>query len=210
MKTTRLPAFLAALLVSATLLAEAPPPAAGPSRDEARQNAQKLMKAGNYKEAYDLYQKLATDPDESARQVGQDLEIALTCLQNLNRVKEADAFREKVAQVHAANWRALYAVARSYFNIDHSGTIVAGKFERGPHRGGGKYANVMERDRVRALQLMVKAMETAEKDFRGAEKLRRRTGFPTRKSPRFTRILPANGWGTAATTNPGGCSTCRT
>jgi uncharacterized protein YfaS (alpha-2-macroglobulin family) len=171
MRTACFASCLALLFASSALLAEAPPPAAGPSRDEARQNAQKLMKAGNYKEAYDLYQKLATDPDESARQVGQDLEIALTCLQNLNRVKEADAFREKVAQVHAANWRALYAVARSYFNIDHSGTIVAGKFERGPHRGGGKYANVMERDRVRALQLMVKAMEKAERDFRSADQI---------------------------------------
>ena len=43
--------------------------------------------------------------------------------------------------------------------------IVAGKFYRGPHRGGdGRWVNTMARDRVRALQLMVQALPNARKD----------------------------------------------
>src|SRR4029079_7194002 len=44
------------------------------------------------------------------------------------------------------------------------GFIIAGKFQRGPHRGGGKYVNASLRDRSRALQLMQAAMPLAIKD----------------------------------------------
>src|SRR5262249_14548335 len=42
--------------------------------------------------------------------------------------------------------------------VDHYGYIVAGKFHRGHKRGGGRYVNSMQRDRVRALQLMNQAL----------------------------------------------------
>ncbi|MBE9542879.1 MAG: alpha-2-macroglobulin, partial [Proteobacteria bacterium] len=41
----------------------------------------------------------------------------------------------------------------------HWGYMVAGEFQRGSHRGGGKYVNALQRDRVRALQLMNRALE---------------------------------------------------
>ncbi|KKL91599.1 hypothetical protein LCGC14_1893100, partial [marine sediment metagenome] len=40
-----------------------------PDRPAARARAAKLKKDGNWKEAYDLYQKLAVDPADEARQV---------------------------------------------------------------------------------------------------------------------------------------------
>ena len=40
--------------------------------------------------------------------------------------------------------------------------IIAGEFRRGRHRGGGRYVNVFQRDRIRALQLMTQAMARAE------------------------------------------------
>ena len=49
-------------------------------------------------------------------------------------------------------------------NVPHQGFIVAGKFCRGNQRGGGKVVNAVERDRVRALQLMVQAKPLALKD----------------------------------------------
>ena len=53
-------------------------------------------------------------------------------------------------------------------SIPHNGTIIAGKFYRGdrPGRGshGGDFVNSFARDRVRALQLMVKAMPKAQSD----------------------------------------------
>jgi uncharacterized protein YfaS (alpha-2-macroglobulin family) len=163
MKATCLTLGLTVLCLVSPLRAAGPSPE-DQARITLRQQAQKLMQNGNIKEACEGYQQLAIDPADDPRQVGQDLESAVSCLQQLNRINETDAFREKVAQIHADNWRALHAVARSYASGDHAGTIVAGKFERGPHRGTGKYANAYERDRVRALQLMVKAMNKAEED----------------------------------------------
>ena len=136
------------------------------TRAASRQSAGKLMKAGNFKDAYERFAALATDPADDAQCVSEDLVSAVTCLQQLGRIGEADTFREKVIQAHAGNWRLLRTAAESYFQNDHSGAIVGGKFTRGPNRAGtGRYANVEERDRVRALQLMerarVRAMEAA-------------------------------------------------
>ena len=56
-------------------------------------------------------------------------------------------------------------MANQYHQIPHQGFIVAGKFSRGPHRGGdGRPVNTLDRDRVRALQLMVQALPDARKD----------------------------------------------
>ena len=128
-----------------------------------RQNAAD-MQQGNYKDAYEGFRKLALDPQDDPRQVGDDLNMAVQCLQHLNRVDEIDDFREEVIEVHKDNWRLLWAAAQNYMNVDHHGFIVAGKFYRGNKRGGGKVVNAVERDRVRALQLMVQALPLAQKD----------------------------------------------
>ena len=46
----------------------------------------------------------------------------------------------------------------SYNQNNHWGYMVAGEFHRGSHRGGGKYVNALQRDRVRAMQLMNRAL----------------------------------------------------
>ena len=58
----------------------------------------------------------------------------------------------------------LQAAATSYFDGEHYGFIIAGEFERGPHRGGGRYVNSFARDRIRALQLMSRAMTVIPAD----------------------------------------------
>ena len=64
-----------------------------------------------------------------------------------------------------ANWRLLQAAAESYLNdAQHFGFIVAGKFHRGRHRGGGRYVGSYERDRSRALQLLVQGLDRARSD----------------------------------------------
>lgn len=128
------------------------------TRDAERQVAAKLMKDGNFKDAFERYDALATDPAEMPQAVCTDLNAAVSCLQSLNRIGETDAFREKVIQIHAGHWRVLWTGARSTFDAQHYGTIVGGQFTRGSHRGGtGRTVNTQERDRVRALQLMEKA-----------------------------------------------------
>jgi len=117
------------------------------------------MGDGNCKEAYAIFRKLALDPGNNRKQVGDDLAKAVSCLQRLNRRNETDELREEVINAHPDNWRLLCEAARSYFHATHYGYIVAGDFHRGHHRGGGRYVNSFERDRIRALQLMTRALE---------------------------------------------------
>lgn len=148
---------LASLLgISAWALCFAAP--AG-SLDDMRTAASKQFDAGNFRDAWELYEKLALNPETSPREVGNDLMRAIECLRRLAREDEADDFREKVIAVHAKNWRLLQAAAQSYGDqTSHYGFLVAGKFYRGDQRGGGQAVNVLDRDRVRALQLLKQAL----------------------------------------------------
>jgi uncharacterized protein YfaS (alpha-2-macroglobulin family)/tetratricopeptide (TPR) repeat protein len=124
---------------------------------------------GNFKEAYEGFRQLALDANSARDRVGHYLNMAVASLTSLGRVDEIDEFRESVIQIHNQNWRLLQAAAESYLNVDHSGFIIAGKFYRGPHRGGGKIVNSFERDRVLALQLMGGAMPLANNDANKAD-----------------------------------------
>ncbi|HEV3025678.1 MAG TPA: alpha-2-macroglobulin, partial [Pirellulales bacterium] len=152
-----LPALALALTLASTFLTAfeaAPMP-----HDQQRSAAQKLFNDGNFKDAYEGFRKLALDAADEPNIVGRDLKGATDCLERLGRTSEIDAFREDVIQLHAENWRLLQAAAENYLSVDHYGAIVAGKFERGRHRGGGHIAiaHANDRDRVRALQLLVAA-----------------------------------------------------
>ncbi len=146
-----------------TLAREAPP------MTGSRSDAQKAFDDRNYKDAYEILSRLALNSGtKEPGQVGNDLSMAIACLQQLNRTGEIDAFREAVSEAQAKNWRALMAVAQSYVNVDHQGFMIAGEFQRGPHRGGGEVFHATERDRVRAMQLMAEALPLAlEDDNRG-------------------------------------------
>ncbi|HUY36157.1 MAG TPA: MG2 domain-containing protein [Pirellulales bacterium] len=125
-----------------------------------RAAAQKLFDEGNFKDAYEGFRKLALDAADEPRQVGHDLRMATDSLKKLGRPNEIDAFREQAIALHARNWRLLQAAAENYLSVEHYGGIVAGKFERGSYPGlvlvGLAQAN--DRDRVRALQLLVEAL----------------------------------------------------
>jgi alpha-2-macroglobulin len=135
-----------------------------------RNRADQLFSNGNYKDAYELYRALALDARTEPDRVGSDLARAVDCLAKLGRVDEADAFREAVVAVHHANWRLLQAAAESYLNDpEHLGFMIAGKFHRGQHRGGGRFVGSYERDRSRALHLLVEGLDRAKADpARGA------------------------------------------
>ncbi len=143
---------------------------AAPSGGNERAQMQELMRQGNYKDAYDGFHKLILDPQADPGQVGGDLSLAVDCLRSLNRVKETDALLEDAVKVHKDNWLLLWSAARHYMmSVPHQGFIVAGRFERDGHRGGGKMVNAAERDRVRALQLMNQALPLALKDDNHAQ-----------------------------------------
>jgi alpha-2-macroglobulin len=149
--------FLAVLLVAGAF-------SQGPSGPELRAKSQKAMTDGNFKDAYEGFKKLCLDPKDEPGQVGNDLNQAVQCLQNLGRWNEVDAQIEGTVEAHKGNWRLLQTAATQYINSQHQGFIIAGKFERGPHRGGGKYVNSIERDRTRAMQLLQQALPLAAKD----------------------------------------------
>ena len=59
---------------------------------------QETYNQGNFKDAYEGFRKLALDPQNDPRLVGDDLNMAVQCLQQLNRVDEIDALLEDVGQ----------------------------------------------------------------------------------------------------------------
>ena len=127
------------------------------------------FRQGNYKDAYEGFRKLALDPQNNARPLGDDLSTAVLCLENLDRADEIDALLEDAVKIHPDDWWLLWHAAQNSMSIPHQGFIVAGKFYRGNHRGGGRMVNSVERDRVRALRWMVQAMPLALKDENHAE-----------------------------------------
>ena len=129
-----------------------------------REQANKAYQQGNYKDAYEGYRKLVLDPNDDLHLAGGDLGMATSCLQQLNRAEEIDEFNEAVVEVQKNNWRLLQAAAQNYLNEGHYGFMVAGKFYRGNKRGGGNVVNAADRDRIRALQLMIQAIPLARKD----------------------------------------------
>ncbi|MBM4355551.1 MAG: alpha-2-macroglobulin, partial [Deltaproteobacteria bacterium] len=143
---------------------------AGPrSSIKEREKAQQDYNDGNYKDAYDKFRLLALDKEADPKLIGGDLATAVNCLQNLNLHKDVDAFVKEVLEAHPGNWRVMQAAARTYYySVLHYGSIVGGDFERGYHRGGGRWVYSMERDRVLALRLMDEALPIFEKDRKDA------------------------------------------
>ena len=131
-----------------------------------RSTAKKQFDAGNFKDAYEASRKLVLDAKSDPDKVGGDLSMAVQSLQNLGRTDEIDELIEAAVKVHESNWRLLADAARQYGTmIDHNGFIIAGKFQRGSHRGGGQFASAADRDRVRSLQLFQQALPIAVKDI---------------------------------------------
>lgn len=132
--------------------------------DGSRAQAARLLQAGNFAEAYVVFQQLLKESNESGQATTGDLRSAVSCLQQLNRVNEVDELLESTARIHADHWQVLAAVAQQYQNIDHYGFMIGGEFERGSHRGGGRHVSAEARDRVRAIQLLLETIELADKD----------------------------------------------
>ncbi len=145
-------------VIASGALSQAPDPA------QVRAKAQKAMNDGNFKVAYDAFRTLCLEGKNDGKEVASDLERAVQCLNNLGRIKEFDELAEATIKAHPNNWRLKQEVANQYINVQHQGFLIAGKYERGHHRGGGKVVNSVEKDRVRALQLMQDAIPLAQKD----------------------------------------------
>ncbi len=138
--------------------AELPPPST--SKD----GADKLKDEGNYKEALERYSERLQSPDLPGSKLQHELPRAIECLQRLNRLNEFDTLVDLAVDAHPNDWRLLAAASNAYVHVPHYGYMIAGGFQRGQHRGGGKVMHATARDRVRALQLVWRAFEAAESD----------------------------------------------
>ena len=191
MKSRKIQVVLALLLVGgvgaacfAKAMADQPP-------EQRRAAARQAFDNGNFNDAFGAYRDLAVDSKDDPARVSEDFNLAVQSLQRLGRHDELDEFRETVIAAHAGNWRLQWTAAISLQGDSDHGFIVAGKFYRGGRRGNdGRYANSIERDRVRMLQLM-----------RAAEKL---TGDEPRKNEvadfylSFGSMLQDNRYGNGA------------
>jgi len=164
MKTLKILAVFFLLILTAT-----PSPGAGSDHTAVRKQAQKAFRDGNWQDAGRLYSELCLKMANDPQKVASDLLQAWQCLRNLDRICELDELREKTIAKHANNWRLLAAAADSYSRNTHQGYLVAGQFYRGTHRGGGKFVNAVQRDRVQALQLMTRAMNLVIRESSKAE-----------------------------------------
>ncbi|NQV23622.1 MAG: alpha-2-macroglobulin [Rhodopirellula sp.] len=154
-------AFLALVLTGALIMSSAMNAAEDDDPVTARSKATIEMNNGNFKVAYDSFRKLTLAPKTDPATVGHDLDQAVNCLNRLGRTQEFDELIESAIDVHSRNWQFLRSASQSYRSINHTGTIVGGKFQRGHHQGRGKYANAYDRDRVRSLQLLDQARTLA-------------------------------------------------
>lgn len=126
--------------------------------------AQKLMQEGNAKDAYAIFKAYVTNPKSPDKATADALPMASGCLMQLGELSQLDEFWEAVVAAHPNHWRTKVAVAQQYLSGQSVGFMISGKFERGWHRGQGKIVNADQRDRTRAMQLLVEAMPLADKD----------------------------------------------
>ena len=110
-------------------------PGQGVEAKQTRQKAQNLMRQGNFKEAYEIFEKLCTSSEADQSMVSSDLTNAINCMNRLGNRKMFDALVEKSVKAHGENWRLLQTAAKQYMSAAHYGFIVSGEFERGQRRG---------------------------------------------------------------------------
>ncbi len=124
---------------------------------EQYQKFEEVQKKGNFKDALEGYLKILKSDEPDGKLLSKAFNRITVCLQKLGRYAEIDSIRDEAIEKHAKNWRFLQAAAKSLFNGNHYGSIVAGKFIRGNRRGRAENASAANRDRVRGLQLFAKA-----------------------------------------------------
>lgn len=149
-----------AALFGVLLTADAPPQQPQGAAGK-RQRAAKLQADGNVNEALALFRDLSILPGNGMTPA-EDLRAALQCLDALGRHEERDDLIEKAVAAHAQNPNVLSEAAVAYRDAQHWGTRIAEDFRRATQRDRGEWADATERDRVRALQLLVEAMKRAE------------------------------------------------
>ena len=146
--------------------------------DDRIAEAHRLRDDGNRAEAYALYQAVLQERAASGSEAASIVEQAIRMLGQLNRIVEADVLLEELAILYVDDWQVLARLAQTYSELPKHGFIIAGEFQRGSHRGGGRHVSATLRDRVQAMQLFDQARSLImEKEETGAAPARVLTQF---------------------------------
>ncbi len=145
-----------------------------PNTATLRQEAQRLQKEGNSKDALDRYRKILAVPNEDGPTLARDFEAAISCLNQLQLQSEIDDWIELVIKTNPKSWRVHAASANVLVHAFHNGVVQGKKFIRYPTNfaSSGVYVDRSEQDRQFALQLFAKAIPMVEKEPSGAESAR--------------------------------------
>ena len=127
---------------------------------EMRKAAAKLEEAGNWKEAYELRVKLLKEVDDELS--GKDLELALNSQNRLGKQENFDGLMAELTVEKKDNADFMTTAGTAYLNMQAWGRILDNEFQRG-NNGRGRFRNVQEQDRLRALQCYMQAWENVEK-----------------------------------------------
>lgn len=127
------------------------------SREVVRSNAQQLMRDGNWKDALAKFETALSMPTNDGQIAAQDLTDAVNCQQNLQQQAGFDALVELAVENNSQHWEVLSAAAQRYLSAYHYGEVQDAQFIRG--RARSQWMNVSEQDRIRALRLLLRALE---------------------------------------------------
>ena len=109
-------------------------------------------------------------PQTDPRQVGNDLGMAVQCLQRLNRVDEIDALLEDAVKVHKDNWRLLWQRRPELHEQSRiSASSWPASSSAASNAAAATWSTPPSATASARLQLMVQAMPLAMKDENHAE-----------------------------------------
>jgi uncharacterized protein YfaS (alpha-2-macroglobulin family) len=134
--------------------------------DEGRNRLQAKLLRGqnNWKDAYEIFRKLAVEPSTNPQKVADDLNEAIQCLLRLRRQEETDDLIREAVAAQPSNSRLLYQAAKCLQSLNSHGLVSDNKFHRAPqNRDSGAWVNVGELDRNQALRWMVHSEDLASK-----------------------------------------------
>ncbi|MFO1064826.1 MAG: hypothetical protein U0892_13255 [Pirellulales bacterium] len=173
MRITAISAFMAVCLtVSGIYLVSAQAPQNGPGKETfskdatvLRNEADRLRKQQNWKEAFDRYEVLIADKKVHGKQSAADLRSVVECMHRIGYQTRLDSLVDTAVKSHPGDWQVLRQAAECLLQAPEHGLVADNKFERQPNgRNTGTWISVGEQDRIKALAWLIEAAHVAAGD----------------------------------------------
>ncbi len=121
------------------------------------EKADNELRDNNCKDAFALYRKILLEHKATSEIYSN----AVASLRKARLENKFDSLFASLAEKYGKDPSMAIALAKSKMRVPGYGYIIAGKFVRGYHRGGGQRVSCMERDRVEALRLLFNIPESS-------------------------------------------------